>query len=409
MSGRFRRISSTILLCLFFLVVLPVLAQQDTRLTVNYAEVASESGTSQTVNIYFTLFDGQNNAIPSPTIASAQMVLNNQTFTASKVDKPTTPFYVVLVLDTSGSMQSNAPKLREAALAAVNGAPDGTNFSILRFTHQIPPIAGFTTDKGLLNNTIGSLTSDQFKGGTCIYDAMSAAVDALKIAPAGRRAVVLFTDGVDEDQFGKKPCSKATEDSVIKSANDSQQTPLYTIGLTGNAKTDFTTLKNMSERTGGLANSGSINEIAGVFQKVINTLASQKEATFDTICLPAGTYSGAITVNISEPQSNSSGIVGNVVLNKTCFIPTATPTPTDTPVPTATPTVTPSLTPTPTQTPVPLNLGINLNFDAAKNAMIFDVTREGDGNIGFYEITIKDKATGILLPQPYGRRHFTPD
>ncbi len=409
MSGRFRRIFSLVLLWVCFLFVLPVFAQQEVRLTVNYGEVASESDKNQTVNIYFTLFDGQNNAIPSPSIASAQMILNNQTFTASKVDKPATPFYIVLVLDNSTSMQSNAPKLREAALAAVNGAPDGTNFSVLRFTHQIPPISGFTTDKGLLNNTIGGMTNDQFKGGTCLYDATFAAVDALKIAPAGRRAVVLFTDGVDEDQFGKKPCSKATEDSVIKNATDSQQTPIYTIGLTGNAKTDFTTLKTMSERTGGIANAGGINEIASVFQKVINTLASQKQATFDNVCLPAGTYSGAITIAISQPSSNSTGVISNVILNKTCFIPTPTPTPTDTPIPTATPTVTPSSTPTPTLTPIPLQLGINLNLDVAKNAMVFEVTREGDGDVGFYEITIKDKATGILLGQPYGRRHFTPD
>ncbi len=408
MSGRFRRILSVSLLWLCVVMVLPVVAQQDVRLTVNYTEVANESGTSQTVNIYFTLFDGQNNAIPSPSIASAQMVLNNQTYTASKVDKPTTPFYIVLVLDTSGSMQSNAPKLREAALAAVNGAPDGTNIAVLRFTHQIPPISGFTTDKGLLNNTIGGLTSDQFKGGTCIYDAMTAAIDALKIAPAGRRAVVLFTDGVDEDQFGKKPCSKATEDSVIKSANESQQTPLYTIGLTGNAKTDFTTLKNMAERTGGLANAGGINEIAGVFQKVINTLASQKEATFDTICLPAGTYSGAMTVTISQPQSNASGIVSNVILNKTCFIPTPTPTPTDTPVPTATSTVTPSPTPTATQTPIPLRLGLTIDFDPSQSAMVFKVTREGDGDVGFYEITIKDNDSRISVPK-YGLQHVTPE
>ncbi len=409
MSGRFRRIFSVALLWVCFLFGLPVFAQQEVRLTVNYAEVVSESDKNQAVNIYFTLFDGQNNAIPSPSIASAQMILNNQTYTASNIDKPTTPFYIVLVLDNSTSMQSNAPKLREAALAAVNGAPDGTNFSVLRFTHQIPPISGFTTDKGLLNNTIGGMTNDQFRGGTCLYDAAFAAVDALKIAPAGRRAVVLFTDGVDEDQFGKKPCSKATEDTVIKNANESQQTPIYTIGLTGNSKTDFTTLKTISERTGGIANAGGINEIAGVFQKVINTLASQKQATFDNICLPAGTYSGAITVAISQPSSNSTGVISNVILNKTCFIPTETPTPTSTPTLTATPSVTPSNTPTPTNTPVPLQLGINLNLDVAKNSMVFEVTRTGDGDVGFYEITIKDKATGILLSQPYGRRHFTPD
>ncbi|MCC6895917.1 MAG: FHA domain-containing protein [Anaerolineae bacterium] len=398
MSGRFSRVLGgfiCLLVCLTF--SLRVMAQNDVRMVVNYAEVASESSSSQTVNIYFTLFNEQDKAIPNPGQTAAQLVLNGQTFTASKVGKPTTPFYIVLVLDTSNSMKANAPKLREAALAAVGAAPDGTNIGILRFSHQIQPPSGFTTDKNLLNNTIGGLTNEQFTGGTCLYDATFAAIDALKIAPAGRRAVILFTDGVDEDQFGNRPCSQATEDTVIKNAQESQNTPIYTIGLTGNAKTDFTTLNTMSGRTGGLASAGNPNELAFVFQEVINTLASQQQATFDTICLPNGSYSGALSVTISQPSSNASGVAGNINLGTDCFLPTATPTATETPNPTA------------TSTPVPLTLSIVLNLDAAKNAMVFEVNREGDGDIGFYEVTIKDKATGILLPQPYGRRHFTPE
>lgn len=399
MVSRFTRSIGMVwpLIVFVLLGVLQVSAQSDARMTVNYAEVAAESAASQTVNIFFTLFNAQDKAIPNPGQMTAQLVLNGQPYDAASVGKPATPFYIVLVLDTSNSMKSNAPKLREAALAAVNGAPDGTNIAILRFSHQIPPLSGFTTDKGLLNNTIGALTNDQFAGGTCLYDAASAAVDALKIAPAGRRAVILFTDGVDEDQFGNKPCSQATEESVIKNAQESQNTPIYTIGLTGSAETDFTTLKAISDRSGGLASAGNVNELALVFQEVINTLASQQQATFNTICLPNGSYSGAVTIKISQPSTNASGVVGNINLTTDCFLPTATPTATETPNPTA------------TKTPIPLTLGLVLNLDVAKNAMVFEVNREGDGDIGFYEITIKDKSTGILLPQPYGRRRFTPE
>jgi VWFA-related protein len=398
MSGRFSRLAGMmVLLLVCSVLILPVAAQQDARISVNYAEVASESSTSQSVNIFYTLFNEQDKAIPNPGQTTAQLVLNGQTFTASKVGKPTTPFYIVLVLDNSNSMKSNAPKLREAALAAIRSAPDGTNIGILRFNHQIEPPSGFDTDKGLLNNIIGSLTNDQFTGGTCLYDATFAAVDALKIAPAGRRAVILFTDGVDEDQFGNKPCSQATEDTVIKNAQDSQNTPIYTIGLTGSSETDFNSLKNMADRTGGLASAGSVNELAFVFQEVINTLASQQQATFDSICLPNGSYSGAITVTISQPSTNASGVVGNINLTTDCFLPTATPTPTETPNPTATP------------TPIPLTLGLVFSQDEAKNAMVFEVTRQGDGVVGFYEITIKNKDTNIILAQPYGRRRFTPE
>jgi len=50
-------------------------------LDLNYAEVASESGTSQTVNIISRCL--MSNNASQPNIGSAQMVLNNQTYTAS--------------------------------------------------------------------------------------------------------------------------------------------------------------------------------------------------------------------------------------------------------------------------------------------------------------------------------------
>jgi len=100
--------------------------------------------------------------------------------------------------------------------------------------------------------------------------------------------------------------------TVIKMPTTASQTPILTIGLTANAKTDFHDAQEYVRTHRRISNSGGINEIAGVFQKVIIHLPA-KRSHLDSICLPAGTYSGAITVNISQPQSNSSGIVNNVI------------------------------------------------------------------------------------------------
>jgi len=120
------------------------------------------------------------------------------------------------------------PSCAKQRLAAVNGAPDGTNIAILRLPSKFHLYLALHPIKACSTNTIGGMTNDQFKGGTCLYGCRFRAV-VTQDRSAGRRAVVLFTDGVNEDQFGKKPCSMRPTDTVIKNANDSQQTPIYTM------------------------------------------------------------------------------------------------------------------------------------------------------------------------------------
>jgi hypothetical protein len=103
------------------------------------------------------------------------------------------PFHVVLLLDTSGSTKETLGKIREAAIAFVEQLQSGDRVAVISFDDQVRELCDFTNDRGLLRNAINKTTSGQ---GTKLYDAFDLALASIKTIK-GRKAIVLFTDGVD--------------------------------------------------------------------------------------------------------------------------------------------------------------------------------------------------------------------
>ncbi len=89
----------------------------------------------------------------------------------------------------------------------------------------------------------------QANGGTALYDALSDSLARLKTAP-GRRAIVVLTDGRDENNPGTAPGSTHTLDQVLASVKDVGAT-VFAIGL--GTKVDETTLDTLASASGGEA------------------------------------------------------------------------------------------------------------------------------------------------------------
>jgi Ca-activated chloride channel family protein len=116
---------------------------------------------------------------------------------------------VVLCIDTSGSMASTdvaptrADAARAAALAFIDGAPSGTRIGLVAFSTSAIPLGALTDDRATAHDNLDRLPPPD--GGTAIGDALAAAADLLP--PAGRRAIVLVTDGVNN--HGRDPLEAA--------------------------------------------------------------------------------------------------------------------------------------------------------------------------------------------------------
>jgi VWFA-related protein len=103
------------------------------------------------------------------------------------------PFYVVLLLDTSDSTQDKLPLIQRAAISFLNQLGSRDRVKIISFDSEVRDLNDFTSDKAVLRGAIEKTATGQ---GTRVYDAMQMALDMLRPVQQ-RKAIVLFTDGVD--------------------------------------------------------------------------------------------------------------------------------------------------------------------------------------------------------------------
>lgn len=103
------------------------------------------------------------------------------------------PFHVVLTLDTSASTQEKLDQIQAAAIAFVEQLQPEDRVKVVSFDDQVRDLNEFTSDKALLRAAIKRTAPGK---NTKLYDAMERSLSAL-YPVKGRRAIVLFTDGVD--------------------------------------------------------------------------------------------------------------------------------------------------------------------------------------------------------------------
>jgi Ca-activated chloride channel homolog len=109
----------------------------------------------------------------------------------ASVDKP---FSLVLMLDTSGSTRFRIEEIQDAAIAFVNQLRADDQVMVVSFDDDVRVLSDFTSNRGRLRDAI---RRTQTGNGTRLYDAVDLVINQQLNGVSGRKAVVLFTDGVD--------------------------------------------------------------------------------------------------------------------------------------------------------------------------------------------------------------------
>lgn len=107
------------------------------------------------------------------------------------VDKP---FSVVLMLDTSPSTKFRLDEIQDAAISFVNQLRSDDRVMVVEFNEEINVLSDFTSDRSRLHRAIQRAETDN---GTSLYDAVDMVMNQKLSRVTGRKAIVLFTDGVD--------------------------------------------------------------------------------------------------------------------------------------------------------------------------------------------------------------------
>ena len=103
------------------------------------------------------------------------------------------PFSAVLVLDTSNSAQDRLKVIQNAAISFIGQLRTGDRVMVISFDNEVRQLTEFTEDRTELERAIRS-TESGF--GKLLYEAVARALENLTNVE-GRRAVILFSDGVD--------------------------------------------------------------------------------------------------------------------------------------------------------------------------------------------------------------------
>src|SRR6266404_790524 len=107
------------------------------------------------------------------------------------------PFYVVVLIDTSSSTESNLGEIKEAVHAFDAQLRQRDSVLPVVFAGQVLPLLQkATSNRTILRDAIERAHTDSGNNGTRLYDAIDFAYQILRPVP-GRKAIILFTDGDD--------------------------------------------------------------------------------------------------------------------------------------------------------------------------------------------------------------------
>jgi len=105
-----------------------------------------------------------------------------------------TPFTVVLLLDTSGSTEFKLEDIQNAAISFVNQLKPQDRVMVMSFDDKIQTFCDPTNDRAEL---VAAIRQTKTGDSTRLYDAVEQVIQQKLKSIPGRKAVVLFTDGVD--------------------------------------------------------------------------------------------------------------------------------------------------------------------------------------------------------------------
>jgi VWFA-related protein len=138
------------------------------------------------------------------------------------------PFYPLLLLDNSGSTRDFLPLMKESAIDFVNRLKPEDQVAVATFNSIVNLEQDFTDDRDMLGKAIQRIDSI---GGTAFYDALLTCIDCYFRGITGRTAIVVFTDGVDNQLEGPNSEGSRTDFSDLYRRVQEADQIIYTIFL----------------------------------------------------------------------------------------------------------------------------------------------------------------------------------
>jgi Ca-activated chloride channel family protein len=122
-----------------------------------------------------------------------------------------TPFTVVLLIDVSPSTSFKIEEIQNAAITFLDQLRPNDRVMVIAFDEHVHVLTPITNDRNRLRQAI---RTTEFGDGTSLYEAVDFTLNRELNSIQGRKAVVLFTDGVDTTS------KHATFDSTLRDTEE---------------------------------------------------------------------------------------------------------------------------------------------------------------------------------------------
>ena len=155
------------------------------------------------------------------------------------------PYAAVVLLDSSGSMETRFSLARSAAIRFLDGLREEDVAAVYRFDSKVERVQEFSAGRDLAPIAYAI----RAKGMTTLNDAIVEASKALTDRPEPRRAIVVLSDGMDT--YSKASSDKAVESALAVGASifAVDMSALDTPGFAN--RQSAASLKGFADKTGG--------------------------------------------------------------------------------------------------------------------------------------------------------------
>jgi Ca-activated chloride channel homolog len=197
------------------------------------------------------------------------------------------PFTAILLIDVSGSTSLKIEQIQDGAIAFVQQMLPQDRAMVIAFDSGVKTLVEFSSDKNVLEAAIRKL---RFGGGTSLYDAVDRTLEKQLQKIEGKKAIVLFTDGVDTT-------SRTTYERTVAAAIESEATifPIYlntyldAIGIGGGGPMQSPAILGIPGMGGGTQQVGATREQYALGRRYLQDLTN---ATGGRIIRPDNSSAG---------------------------------------------------------------------------------------------------------------------
>ncbi len=202
---------------------------------------------SSIVVVNVTVTDTKGKQVSGLKRSQFKLLIDGKEHEISSFAAESTPFAVVILLDTSGSMEQRVSLARSAAIQFLDGLRIDDFVSVYNFDSKISQVQDFSSSRDL-QPRVYDLKAE---GITLLNDAIYEAAAALAKRPEKRKAIVILSDGGDTG-------SRRSAEKALKAAL-SADAAIYTVDMSPNENERQMSQKEKTEK---LQNQGVLKNFA---------------------------------------------------------------------------------------------------------------------------------------------------